>query len=67
MCHLIIKDDPKYKLFSSLYFYNYTYKDKINNKAIIFNNNNYALHLWGYSWDKNKSFKSKCFSIFFAY
>ena len=62
MCHLFIKDDPKYKLFSPLYFYNYTYKDKINNNAIIYNNNNYALHLWGYSWDKNKSFKKKIYN-----
>ena len=62
MCHLFIKDDPKYKLFSPVYFYNYTYKDKINNNAIIFNNNNYALHLWGYSWDKNKSFKKKLYN-----
>jgi mannosyltransferase OCH1-like enzyme len=62
MCNLFIKDDKKYKLFSPLYFYNYTYKDKINNNAIIYNNNNYALHLWGYSWDKNKSFKKKLYN-----
>jgi len=62
MCHLFIKDDKNYKLFSPVYFYNYTYKDKINNNAIIYNNNNYALHLWGYSWDKNKSFKKKLYN-----
>ena len=62
MCDLFIKDDKNYKLFSPIYFYNYTYKDKINNNAIIYNNNNYALHLWGYSWDKNKSFKKKIYN-----
>ena len=29
----------------------------ICSRVFIYNNNNYALHLWGYSWDKNKSFK----------
>jgi inositol phosphorylceramide mannosyltransferase catalytic subunit len=62
LCNLFIKNDNKYKLFDPSYFYFYTYNNKINNHPITYNNETYALHLWGYSWDKNKLFSKKIYN-----
>ena len=39
------------------YFYSYTFKDKIHNKKYIINDDNYAIHMWGYSWNDTSSSK----------
>jgi len=41
--------------FQQKYFYSYTFSDKfIKNKKYFIENDNYAIHMWGYSWkDKN--------------
>lgn len=47
----------KYKnhsFFNPSYFYNYTFQNKIDNEPIIFYNNSYCYHSWGYSWDIHK-------------
>ena len=49
----IYKTD-KHKLFSSKYFYSYTYNDKVNDNSYSINNDTYAIHTWGYSWNNDK-------------
>ena len=39
-------------LFSPKIFYSYTFNDKYNNKKYVVNDDNYAIHMWGYSWGK---------------
>jgi len=38
----------KYKFFEKKYFYSYSFEDKLENKKYIINDDNYAIHMWGY-------------------
>ena len=71
MCNNFIinnkKISEKYTFYSPEYFYNYTYSDKINNNPILFNKNNYAFHLWGYSWDTNKMFQKSKYNYIYPF
>jgi mannosyltransferase OCH1-like enzyme len=49
----IYRTDLHYS-FPIKYFYSYTYQDKNNKKGYMINNDNYAIHMWGHSWDTNK-------------
>ena len=54
----------KYYAFPINYFYSYTFEDKLNNKEYIINDDNYAIHMWGYSWNKlDKELEMKGFNI----
>ena len=56
-----ISDFNNYKFFEPPLFYNYSFQNKINNQPIIFNDNNYCYHSWGYSWDLNKQHQKYIF------
>jgi len=43
----------KHYSFPINYFYSYTYEDKNNNKKYNIKDDNYAIHMWGYSWNKD--------------
>jgi len=44
----------KYYAFPIEYFYSYTFENKNNNLKYSISNNNYAIHMWGYSWNLTK-------------
>jgi mannosyltransferase OCH1-like enzyme len=41
----------KYHSFEPKFFYSYSYQDKLDNKKYIINDDTYAIHTWGYSWN----------------
>lgn len=46
--------------FDPNYFYSYKFTDKHDNKKYIVSDDNYAIHMWGYSWNQtNNSNKIK--------
>lgn len=49
------KTDKHYS-FPPSYFYSYNFTDKFNNKKYKVNDDNYAIHMWGFSWKKKKDY-----------
>ena len=43
----------KHYAFPINYFYSYTFQDKNENKKYNIKDDNYAIHMWGYSWNKD--------------
>ena len=62
-----IKNYKNYKFFEPSYFYNYSFQDKNNKLPIIFNENNYCYHNWGYSWDLSKNHTRFCYYYLLKY
>ena len=48
-----------HKAFKREYFYSYSFEEKHQNKKFIIKNTNYAIHMWGYSWESNNIDKNK--------
>jgi mannosyltransferase OCH1-like enzyme/glycosyltransferase involved in cell wall biosynthesis len=44
------------------YFYSYLINYKLNNLGYTIDNNNYAIHMWGHSWDENKIKEQKIYN-----
>ena len=51
----LYKTDLHYS-FPIEYFYSYSFQDKFLKKGYTLNINNYAIHMWGHSWDNKKIF-----------
>ncbi len=48
MWHLYKGDN--HHAFTPEYFYSYTFKDKYEKRDYVINEENWAIHMWGYSW-----------------
>jgi mannosyltransferase OCH1-like enzyme len=57
----IYKTDLHYS-FPINYFYSYLISNKLSNLGYTIDNNNYAIHMWGHSWNPNKIKEQKIYN-----